>query len=136
MARLKALSRKVVMTRLASLTLCIALLLSAGGCASRTQQTEDLLAASGFRVKLADTPKLVAQLNSLPPQTIAIRNRNGQPVFLYADPQVCKCLYYGDQVAYDTYRRNALAQHIAQQNEEAAMLAEDASWDWQGWGYY
>ena len=64
--------------------------LSIAGCVSPQQQTvqkEDLLAAAGFQVKIADTPQRLAAMKRLPPRFVT-RVVNGQPVYLYADPLV------------------------------------------------
>ena len=68
------------------------------GCASPQQQVaqkENLLAAAGFQVKVADTPQRLAAMKSLPPNKFVTRVVNGQPIYQYADPLVCQCVYFG-----------------------------------------
>ncbi|HEX9665768.1 MAG TPA: hypothetical protein VGA95_04330 [Thermodesulfobacteriota bacterium] len=111
----------------------------AGIRTSEAQQVDSLLAAAGFKMLPADTPEKEEMLNSLPPLNLQYRVKDGNPLYFYADPYNCKCVYTGDQAAYDRYEK--LAQEAAEQqaafiNEEAAM--EMNSWDWLGgpWGWW
>lgn len=115
------------------------------GCATpppspqqQAAQQEKLLAAAGFNVRPADTPRKMALLRKLPPYQVVIRYRNQQPVYFYADPQYCQCLYTGTERAYQTYRRLAIEQNIAYEQYKTAQLnqelSEDAAMDWNVWG--
>jgi len=97
-------------------------------------QTESTLAAAGFQVKLADTPKRQAGLARFPTRKIVTRMRDGQLTYFYADPDFCKCLYYGDQQAYARFRALAIQQRIAQEEVDAAAMNEDTAMDWGMWG--
>jgi len=109
--------------------------LGLAGCADAVQQKDDMLAAAGFRIKPADTPERLALLKKLPPHKFTMRTTpNGSVSFLYADPTVCKCLYYGDETAYATYRQMALAQQLADKRLMAAQMEQDAAWNWHAWG--
>jgi hypothetical protein len=58
--------------------------LSTAACASQQQivgQKEDLLAAAGFLVRVADTPQRLAAMKSLPPNKFVMRVVNGQPLY-------------------------------------------------------
>jgi hypothetical protein len=118
---------------LAAGTLGLALL--AAGCVSTIESKENLLAAAGFRVKPADTADKVAALTALPPHKFAMKNQGGKIVYLYADPTICKCLYYGDESAYQSYQQMAFQQRLANQQQMTAMTLQDASWNyWGAWG--
>ena len=57
-------------------------LLAVSGCASQQQlvgQKEDLLAAAGFQIRIADNPQRLAAMRSLPPNKFITRVVNGQP---------------------------------------------------------
>jgi hypothetical protein len=97
-------------------------------------QIESTLAAAGFRMKPADTPERLAKLQALPQRKIITRQRDGEPVFLYADAEFCKCLYAGRQAEYDRYQRLALEKQIAQEHVAAAEMNENAAMDWGMWG--
>ena len=122
---------------------CIVLVTSLGaslglaGCATPGQQIaqkENMLAAAGFNMKPADTPAKLTNLQTLPPQQMVVRSREGKPYYLYADPTVCQCLYVGDEKAYQTYQRMAFEQRIVDQQQMAAEMNESAAMDWGMWG--
>lgn len=79
------------------------------GCGSAMQQTanqqEELLMAAGFAKKPADTPEKMARLRRVPLYEIAVRKKGEQPVYYYADPNVCQCIYLGNENNYQAYRR-------------------------------
>ncbi len=72
----------------------VALGLSMTGCATiranQTAETEQILAAAGFQVKVADTPEKLAHLQTLTPQKVVREVRGGQPQYVYADPETCE----------------------------------------------
>ena len=50
-------------------------------------------------------------------------------------PYNCKCVYTGNQAAYDRYAKLAQEAAIAQEEQQAALMNEEAamemnSWDW------
>lgn len=108
------------------------------GCAAmereEVQQTEGLLAAAGFRIKVAATPAKRLQLQSLTQHRLIRRLHNGRIMYVYADAMDCKCFYFGTQVEYDKYRNLALRQQIAQERLNAAEMNENAAMDWGAWG--
>ncbi|HEY1301187.1 MAG TPA: hypothetical protein VGF07_11870 [Stellaceae bacterium] len=113
------------------------LLLALAGCASPTQQVgqkEDLLAAAGFQVRTADTPQRLAAMQRLPPHRFVTRAVNGAPVYLYADPLVCRCVYFGTQQNWDAYRREMLARQLANEAQMTAIMNQEA-WDFGPWGW-
>lgn len=97
-------------------------------------QVESTLAAAGFKMKPADTPERLAKLQSMPVRKIVTDQRDGETVYLYADPDFCKCLYVGRQEQYDRYQRLAIQRQIAQDRVQAAEMDEDAAMDWGMWG--
>ena len=117
------------------LYLC-AIALSLTGCAALqaqdTRATERLLTAAGFQMKAADTPEKVAHLQALTPGKIIRRERNGEPSYVYADRDVCKCLYAGTEQQYQEYRKLVRQQTMA---DEAKVVAEESS-DPRGFGLW
>jgi hypothetical protein len=123
------------MSRFVSTGLALALTLTASACVTAVENKENMLSAAGFKVKLADTPDKIDGLKALPPHKFVMSNQNGQPVYLYADPTICKCLYYGDQSAYASYQQMAFDQRLADQRQMTAAMLQDASWNYWGvWG--
>ena len=107
------------------------------GCASPQQQVaqkENLLAAAGFQVKVADTPQRLAAMKSLPPNKFVTRVVNGQPIYQYADPLVCQCVYFGTPQNWGAYRQEVLAKQLADEAQMTAMMNQSA-WDWGPWGW-
>lgn len=109
------------------------------GCAEirreQIQQKENLLTAAGFRMKIADTPAAVAQLQAMPQnRMIARQHPDGTLVYTYADAKGCNCLYKGHAPEYQEYRRLALVKQLQQEQLEAAEANEAASMDWGWWG--
>src|SRR5260370_17518979 len=85
------------------------------GCASQQQlvgQKEDLLAAAGFQIRTADNPQRLATMRKLPPNKFVTRIVNGQPVYLYADPLVCRCVYFGTQQNWAAYRQETFPNQL------------------------
>ena len=95
---------------------------------------EDNLAAAGFLMKPANTPARQTMLGKLPPHRFLIRQSGNATHYVYADPLVCDCLYVGTQQAYDRYRSNQLAEHLASEQQLAALTYENAFWSWNAWG--
>ena len=111
------------------------------GCASErdtVDNTEQLLAAAGFRMQPADTPQRQAQLAAMPPHQLLTQNLkvNGQSIigYAYADPQYCHCVYLGTPQAYQAYQQLAVQQRLAAEQVQAAEMNEDAAFDWGMWG--
>ena len=115
------------------------------GCSADVAGKEDMLTAAGFAFKPADTPERIASMKALPPHRFVHQMHNGQLVWLYADPSICVCVYAGDQAAYAKYQQEAFQKHIADEQQSAAMMNEDAAmqanmnfgmWGGGPWGPY
>jgi hypothetical protein len=123
------------MSKVYSASLAMALALCMSACVTVVENKENMLAAAGFKVKAADTSDKIDGLKALPPHKFVMSNQNGQPVYLYADPTICRCLYYGDQTAYASYQKMAFDQRLANQRQMTASMLQDASWNyWGAWG--
>ncbi len=125
------------MTKLTALIAVAAVVLGIAGCASPQQQVgqkEDLLAAAGFQVRPADSPHRIAAMKRLPANRFVTRVRDGNLVYLYADPLDCGCLYLGTQQNWDAYKQEMFAKQIADQQQMTAIMNQE-SWDWGPWGY-
>src|SRR5271165_4627914 len=80
----------------------------AGACARSPDEAPtkgDLLAQAGFVRRDVNTQERLAALKVLPPHQFVMRNSNGSVKYMYADPNVCGCIYVGGQRAYDQYRQ-------------------------------
>ena len=108
------------------------------GCAAiqnnRAIQTERLLSAAGFQMKLADSPEKLDHLETLPQRKLVPHTRpDGDVYYVYADASACKCLYVGSQKAYQRYQEIALRQQEAEDGKMAAEMNENAAMDWGMW---
>ncbi len=116
------------------LSALLALLILAAGCAT-TKQTENMLAAAGFKVIAASTPQQEQKLKSLPPGKITLAKRNGKSYFVFPD-QAHDRIYLGTPREYQNYQQMLLDQKIAAQNRVDADMssADGVGWDqWSDW---
>ena len=118
-----------------TLAVIMVLGIALAGCAtvekSNAQDTQQMLAAAGFKMKLADTPEKLAHLKTLTQRKVVPHDQDGKPVYIYADAEFCRCLYAGDEDAYDRYEKMTVRQNIAEMNEAGAM-----NWGmWGPWGW-
>jgi hypothetical protein len=108
------------------------------GCAAMREreirEVEDMLAASGFVMKPADSPDKAADLQKLPPRQLVPQQRDGQPYYVYADPDVCKCIWAGDQKAFAQFQQLRIRKQIADEQLAAAQAYRDAAFNWNLWG--
>ena len=119
----------------------VAVVVLLAGCAAmreeHTREKENMLAAAGFQMKPADTPKRVAHLQTLTPLKLLPYTRSdGKLLYVYTDPQGCNCLYVGDETAYQRYRALEQQQKVAQEQMVTAQMNADAAMDWGLWGPY
>ncbi len=133
----------LIMTpRLFTAGLIAALCLCAGASSAASESgKEQMLRVAGFKIKTADTPEKMAELRKLPPLTLIQKEHNGRQFTLYADPDGCSCLYYGDASALAAYRQAKLDSQTPDEgtspsangesmNQQAATRAEF------GWGAF
>jgi hypothetical protein len=103
--------------------------LALAGCQSTSQvvqQKEDLLSAAGFTPQPANTPQRIAAMKKLPPNKFVQQTNNSQMVYVYADPIVCQCVYFGNQAAYAQYRQMVFQQKLADERQMTAAMAQDS----------
>jgi hypothetical protein len=100
----------------------------------RTSEQENNLSAAGFIIKPANTPERQAMLKKLPAGKFVRREHGDTIHYVYADPLVCGCLYVGTQEAYNKFKANELARHLADEQQITADTYADAAWSWGAWG--
>jgi hypothetical protein len=102
------------------------------GCAamrrSQALDTEQYLAAAGFKMQLADTAAQ-RQLATMLPYRLASRTTAGAVEYTYADPKTCKCVYVGGPTEYSEYQRLVRERQLAQ---EQFWAVQDP---WSEWGW-
>jgi hypothetical protein len=112
----------------------VVLLVALTACqSSGILQQENDLAAAGFTVRIADTAERQAMLNRLPANRFVQRVNGNDVHYVYADPNVCGCLYIGTQQDFAQYVSNQ--QLDFEQAQRIAFLNYyDAAWNWDAWG--
>lgn len=122
-----------------------------GACSPSTPYLKmgQRLAMAGFVAHYADTTARYAMMNTLPPGQLTYRPSPIGPIFVYADPIACDCVYMGDQKAFDKLNNDAVRheeQRSARYDEkprkltfyrtdlmEAENRRDTAWWDWSAW---
>lgn len=102
--------------------------------ASSARKTEQTLAAAGFRIKLGDTPDQMAHIQTLTQHQLVPHEKDGTVYYVYADATTCQCLYWGNEESYQRYQQLALQQQIADEQQSAAMMNQNAAMNWGMWG--
>jgi hypothetical protein len=75
------------------------------GTAAVAQEAKDMdLEDTGFVMRPALTPRQLERVKLLPPHQFIARTKNGQRYFLYADPDLCKCIFVGNALAMANYQ--------------------------------
>ena len=97
------------------------------------QSKENQLAAAGFTLQPANSPKRIAAMNKLPPNKFVQQTSGGTVVYVYADPAGCQCVYFGNQTAWSNYRSAVFAKQLANEQQMTAMMNQDA-FDFGPWG--
>ena len=118
--------------------LIAALAFALAGCTAiqkqQAAQAEQLLAAAGFVMQMANTPERLATLRSVVPQRKVFRvDAADEPRFVYADADYCQCAYAGDQQAYERYQRLVSKQRLAAERDMAEQMGDDAAMPWGLW---
>ena len=65
---------------------------------------------------------------------LVLHHHNDKIYYVYVDATSCKCLYVGNETAYDRYQKLALQKKIADEQRRAAEMNESALMNWGMWG--
>jgi len=98
-----------------------------------TQNRENMLIASGFKVI---TPKTAAQkqkLQSLPPGKVTMIQKAGKTYYIFPDPAHNQA-YVGGPKQYRHYQELCTTNKLAQENMETAEMYQDSAMEWSLWG--
>lgn len=108
------------------------------GCAAATQrkvmETERLLAASGFQMRIQDSHHENENMKMLPQREIFPEQRDGQTYFVYADEEFCHCIYVGTAEAYQRFSQMSIEKEISEKRLRAARTQANAALSWGAWG--
>ena len=118
-------------------TLVVAGLLSS--CAMMSAQEakdkEQLLAAAGFKMTLANTPAKMAHLKTLTQNKIVPHQKDGAVYYIYADAANCQCFYWGNDQAYQKFQQLQVQQNLAAEDRMSAEMNEEEFMNWDTMGY-
>ena len=81
------------------------------------------LTSSGFKVQIASDPATKKLMTSLPSHQFIVHDFAGAQRYLYADPNVCVCVYVGNGDAYRSYR-TMMTNHLQVDNVGADYGSE------------
>ena len=95
--------------------------------AQGTINTENMLAAAGFKQRPIKTEAQLADFRDIPAHMIRPATYKGRAVYVYADPTICGCLYIGGPAAYNNYLRGATARMRQEYKSEATGSGYTAS---------
>jgi len=59
---------------------------------------------AGFVMRKADTAEKMLHIKRVPPRKFISRVKNGQTYYVYADPELCQCVFVGNAIAFEAYR--------------------------------
>jgi hypothetical protein len=115
--------RRTVLTLMA---LCTALYLP--GCAmmgskDKAFNEEKLLVSADFTYKVADTAAKLEKLNRLPQRKLLRHVRQGKETYLYVDVAGCKCVYMGDEAAFQRLRHLEYEKKLTEKQVEGLWTA-------------
>ena len=102
--------------------------------AQDAEDKEQLLAAAGFKLQLADSPEKMAHLKTLTQQKIVTHEKDGKNYYVYADATTCQCLYLGDDSDYQRFQQLQIQKNIIQDQKMTAEMNENATMNWGIWG--
>jgi hypothetical protein len=103
--------------------------------AQQTKDTEQLLSAAGFKMKLADSPAMMAHLKTLTQHKIVPHQKDGTVYYIYADAATCQCFYWGRDKSYQRFMQLQEQQNIANEERMTAEMNEQEYIDWNTMGY-
>ena len=59
---------------------------------------------AGFVMRTAKSGNELEHIRKLPPRQFVSRIKNGQRYYVYAEPDLCKCVFLGNAIAFEAYR--------------------------------
>jgi len=110
-----------------------ALLALTVGCATESQNKQNLAIAAGFKIITPTKPDHIALLQSLSADKVTPVNYRGKTFYVLPDAKNNQA-YVGGTEQYQAYQQLRLAQHLSNQNLEAAQMNSMNSMNWRAWG--
>lgn len=92
------------------------------------------LMSAGFEAVLAQTPEQIEALEKLEQHVLQPRDKDGKPMFVYADAEDCVCAYWGDKAAFDRYQ--TLSEQSVKEAEKKNPYSRIDPWSQGPWWVY
>jgi hypothetical protein len=109
-----------------------ALLVSCATTAS-TQNRENMLVASGFKVIIPKTSAQQQKLQNLPAGKVTMIHKAGKTYYIFPDPAHNQA-YVGGPKQYRHYQELRATNKLAEENLETAEMYQDSAMEWSLWG--
>ena len=93
------------------------------GSKEKTFDEEKLLVSADFTYKVADTAAKLEKLNRLPQRKLLRHVRQGKETYLYVDVAACKCVYIGDEAAFQRLRHLEYEKKLTEKQVEGLWTA-------------
>jgi hypothetical protein len=78
--------------------------LFSGNVEAGQENTDMKLEDVGFIMRPASTPAQIERLRLLPARKFVARSKNSRRYYFYADPDFCRCVFVGNELAMKNYR--------------------------------
>ena len=101
----------------------------------RAMETERLLAASGFEMRLADTPEKLTHIEALTQRQILVHQSKGKLLYVYVDAEHCQCVYAGSAQAYRRYQSLIRENRPSVEDRREADEGTAREFDWGDWRF-
>jgi hypothetical protein len=112
---------------------CTALLFGCASTQTSTQNKENMLLASGFKVITPKTPVQQQKLQNLPAGKVTMVQKSGKSYYIFPDPANNRA-YVGRPREYQAYQQLRATNKLAAENLETAETYQDAEMQWSSWG--
>jgi len=93
------------------------------GSKDKAFDEEKLLVSADFSYKVADTAAELEKLNRLPQRKMLRHVRQGKVTYLYVDVAACKCVYMGDEAAFQRLRHLEYEKKLTEKQVEGLWTA-------------
>ena len=123
-----------IVWRLRAVSLVVLLVACARGLNERAPPTDQLLSATGFQMRSADTPRELDELTRMTQCRRVSHQCMSARYYVYADATLCRCLYVGSESALERFQRLAWYRRLDRSQRVAAESGSGAAMDWELWG--
>jgi hypothetical protein len=125
--------KQIVLFKMISAAALLALTIGCASTQTSTQNRENMLVASGFKVITPKTPAQQQKLQNLPPGKVTMIQKGGKTYYIFPDPAHNRA-YVGRPKEYQAYQQLRVTNKLVTENLETAETYQDAEMQWSVWG--